>query len=500
MDLTQLAVDAAADMKGLVSLYSTNAAATAVVFLVLAYVVLTFHKRIVRPTKPTKTTSSSQKSTADPDGLAYFLPPSRRQVLPPPFGTVEKDSVKEGEGGFVSPTGIRLCELRRLVGSFPDYAVLSGVPHPQPCPAGFTLETARFRPFRPFRWRYHQHMALMKLDPDNWLELQHSYKASLAERRALYEAHGEKILFCSTPGDDNDNDSVVDALACRELLEMALQFVCRRYPHLFALDEQEGEKQTVRVFVNEVLGTKVVLDDGVYGHRALQVLLDNIPEDFAIVTRSADDGRYRLRAASVSSSVGWCIGQHRGRPLQDIHGRVTDYATKMARSMDRYFAKLPTDQPIQRGSWTIEEGRPLFVEHEADRPGLGSEGDGDGDGGRSGRLPLHLRCDWQTLRRLPLTGAIVFNFKPAFTPLTDLRSEPYVPALLHQILDQGDPRLVTPGKCMEHTHKEVVSLLKSWADEQVASGVVPADWEPRTLDESPFYPGWEAVWHGAQGF
>lgn len=312
----------------------------------------------------------------------------------------------------------------------------------------------------------------MKLDPDYWLELEQGYKESLETRHSLLKTYGEKILFC------DDNNDELTSFACHELLEMALQFICHRYPMLFEVKDN--------VFINRVLDTETPLDKA-YGRDALQILFDNIPEDFAVVTRSGnDDGRYRLRAAMVCSSVGWYIGQHRGKPLHGIHAKVTDYASKMARSMDRYFAKLPTDQPIQRGSWSIEEGKPLFVPDDEDRPGR--------EGG------LHLRCDWQTLRRLPLTGAIVFNFKATFTPLIDLRTEAYVPALLHQILSEGDRRLVTPGKCMEHTRQEVLSLLKGWADEQVKAGVVPDDWEPRTLDESPFYPGWEARWRTAQGF
>ncbi|KAL1888547.1 hypothetical protein Sste5346_009503 [Sporothrix stenoceras] len=405
----------------------------------------------------------TKKPTVDPNDIVSLRPPSRRHALPP-SGTFENTL-----DGDISATDISLPEIRHIVGTFPDYAVLSGVPHPQPCPSGFVLEKARFRPFRPFRWRYHQHMALMKLDPDYWLELEHGYKTSLETRHALVKEHSEKILFC--------NDDELTSLACRELLEMALQFVCHRYPQYFEVRDN--------VFINRVLDTKTQLDKA-YGRDALQILFDNIPEDFAIVTRSDDDGRYRLRAAVVCSSVGWYIGQHRGKPLHGIHAKVTDYATKMARSMDRYFARMPTDQPIQRGSWSIEEGKPLFVPHDDDRPNR--------DGG------LHFRCDWQTLRRLPLTGAIVFNFKATFTLLTDLRTEPYVPALLHQILNEGDQRLVTPGKCMEHTRQDVLPPLRSWADEQAKAGVVPDDWEPRTLDESPFYPGWEAVWRTAQGF
>lgn len=55
-----------------------------------------------------------------------------------------------------TPTGFSAADIYKL-GSFPDYAVLSGVPHPKPCPA-FDIHKAVFRPFRPFRWTYHQTM------------------------------------------------------------------------------------------------------------------------------------------------------------------------------------------------------------------------------------------------------------------------------------------------------------------------------------------------------
>lgn len=55
-----------------------------------------------------------------------------------------------------TPTGFSAADIHKL-GSFPDYALLSGVPHPKPCPV-FDINKAVFRPFRPFRWNYHQTM------------------------------------------------------------------------------------------------------------------------------------------------------------------------------------------------------------------------------------------------------------------------------------------------------------------------------------------------------
>ena len=60
-----------------------------------------------------------------------------------------------------TPTGISMAEVKAL-GDFPDYAELSGVPLPNAY-KGFQIETAIARPYRPFRWAYHQTMCTSSL-------------------------------------------------------------------------------------------------------------------------------------------------------------------------------------------------------------------------------------------------------------------------------------------------------------------------------------------------
>lgn len=55
-----------------------------------------------------------------------------------------------------TPTGMTLRDIQQL-GDFPDYATLSGVPLPDPYPE-FDIAKAMPRPYRPFRWSYHQTM------------------------------------------------------------------------------------------------------------------------------------------------------------------------------------------------------------------------------------------------------------------------------------------------------------------------------------------------------
>lgn len=162
--------------------------------------------------------------------------------------------------------------------------------------------------------------------------------------------------------------------------------------------------------------------------------------------------------------------------------------------MYRFFTKMAIDKPIQRGSWGLEIGQPLYMPAGDPHEKLRTFQDPD--------LRLedcHLRVDWQTLRRLPLSGAIVFNFKALFTPVTEFRDEPGVPALLATIMKEGKENLMK-YKGTWHVEHVVLPSLEQWAREQQESGLVSKDWEVVSLEESPWFKGWQEKWHRQQGF
>lgn len=331
------------------------------------------------------------------------------------------------------------------------------------------------------------------MENDWWLELDQNYKSRITERVGLFKKYGKMVLDY-LPGSE---------LASKELMEMVLQFLCARYPNYFSLSNTEEQGF---VFHNAVLGTQTVIRS----MHPLHVLLHNVPEDFAIMLRNPEDGFYYFRAGLLCSALGWNVSTKIGLQLRQIHAPIPDYKEKMEFSMDRYercpvlhlpplilhsyFSKMPTARPIQRGSWGLEVDKPLFMppgdphEHFRDLQTPG--------------LPLsriHLRVDWQTLRRLPLSGAIVFNFKALFTPVADFREEAYIPALLRKILTEGKKSMME-YKSTWHVEHVVLPELEKWQKEQVDKGMVEKDWEVSTLEESPWFPGWEENWHRRQGF
>lgn len=91
-----------------------------------------------------------------------------------------------------------------------------------------------------------------------------------------------------------------------------------------------------------------------------------------------------------------------------------------------------------------------------------------------------------------MSGAVIFNFKAVFTPLTDIAKEPYVPALLRKVITQGDKKLIE-YKMEKHAADIATEYLEKWAREQELAGLVEKGWEVSTLEQSPFFPGWQEL-------
>jgi len=153
------------------------------------------------------------------------------------------------------------------------------------------------------------------MEIDWWLEIDKDYASRIHQRQQLYTEHGDGIL-ASLPGSE---------LACKELMEMVLQFLCARYPKCFQLDTE------AMIFHNNVLGTTSQLKET----PPLEVILNNIPEDFCIMLREEDTGFYRFRGGVICSSLGWNLKSKLGMRLHEIHEPIPDYKEKMQFSMDR---------------------------------------------------------------------------------------------------------------------------------------------------------------------
>jgi hypothetical protein len=162
---------------------------------------------------------------------------------------------------------------------------------------------------------------------------------------------------------------------------------------------------------------------------ALRIIGGNVDTDFLFLLPipasegGEDVGKYRLEGFITCFPSGFNTTKKLGLKLADIHIPVPSYREKLEKSMDRFFSTLPVGKIVKRHNWTITTHRDLFClagnhssSEELER--LQQEGTVEVD-----LTNTVLRCERQTLHRLPNTKALVFGFKTYQYPLQELRDE-----------------------------------------------------------------------------
>ncbi|KAF2133523.1 hypothetical protein P153DRAFT_332402 [Dothidotthia symphoricarpi CBS 119687] len=179
-----------------------------------------------------------------------------------------------------------------------------------------------------------------------------------------------------------------------------------RYPTLFTLHAQED--QLLNAVTNDAMPLHPASAESALAH-----LGAHVDTDFLLLLPSPSptangekDVKYHLTAFITCFPNGFSTASKLGLSLTDIHGPVPGYKVKLERSMDRYFAGLPVGKVVRRGNWAVSTdgvwccavaGHGAGVEYEEVR----RDGGEDVDLGR-----CRLRCERQTLHRLPGCGAV----------------------------------------------------------------------------------------------
>ena len=243
-------------------------------------------------------------------------------------------------------------------------------------------------PYLPFDGgRFRLMMGLMPLPPAEWIEMDRHLAADLAEKRRLLETRPADVFTALAEA----------AAPAEELLEMLVDHLLRHHTAVYSRDGGH--------LLNGATGERWDLE-----HLALHpVDLAGrlVQEDFCLLR--PDGESYRLVAASLCSPARWRLADKIGRTLGAIHAPVPDYAEKLLRPVDRFLTRLAPERPVWRLNWSIVDDpapfQPVAVAVTADVTAATA-------GER-----LWLRVERQTLRRLPLTGAVIFTIRTHITRL-----------------------------------------------------------------------------------
>ena len=129
----------------------------------------------------------------------------------------------------------------------------------------------------------------------------------------------------------------------------------------------------------------------------------------------------RLVAAVLCSPNRWRLAEKLGGAMSAIHEPVARYGIDLASPVDAMLARLSPDRPVWRINWGIANHPALFQpETPPATPGMDP-------------AKMWLRIEWQTLRRLPVTGAILFGIRTHVQQLGDFATRER--SLVHDFAD-----------------------------------------------------------------
>lgn len=138
-------------------------------------------------------------------------------------------------------------------------------------------------------------------------------------------------------------------------------------------------------------------------------------EDFCLLTQDAPGERFRLTGAAVGFPTDWHLAEKMGRPMMEVHEPIDGYAEQLAAGVDRFLEGLRAPHIFGRTNAFVLPADDLRY-----MPAQAAEArfahvttDNAGD-------TLFVRCERETLRRLPRSQAIVFTIGIHVTPLGSL--------------------------------------------------------------------------------
>ncbi len=276
-------------------------------------------------------------------------------------------------------------------------------------------------------------IGLAPLVVKDWIEVDDNLAGYLAEKHRLYAQQGQNVLVAEA-GSEAAQQEVLDLLV-EHLLKYFPEIYSRVDDNIVISAPHSGEGQGPTLNSNELF--RVKLDPGFRrdeshkdaSHGALARAALLVQEDLVLMRKSPEG--WRLVAASLCFPSAWNLLEKFRKPLHDIHKPVPGFGegTRNAALIERMFDNLKIDQPVLRWNWSLHDDAELYHPHSNSGPGRRF---GDGDlGGK-----VILRIERQTLRKLEISGDILFAIRIHVNPLEVLETRPEGPALARAIDSQ----------------------------------------------------------------
>ena len=282
--------------------------------------------------------------------------------------------------------------------------------------------------------------------------------------------------------DENPKDTYLCNPPCEpavlELYEWVFgKYLPQRFPTMFKVvhpSQVPADSKTNSPCLHNIPADQYIPLKAASASEALYTLGHHVDDEFLLLLPSstAEDGSpiYHLQAFVCCFPSGFSTPDKLGLPLAGIHKPVPGYQSKLEKSMDRFFAKMELGKAVRRVNWSITTNTKLFslggnhlysggsTRSDAQTEAVSSTKRSEAKNEKTLDVNApnldesiaqqkkdvvidncRLRCERQTLHRLPKTRALVFAFKTYQYKLDELKAEGSGPELADAIegLSQG---------------------------------------------------------------
>ncbi|OGE48112.1 hypothetical protein PENARI_c032G02979 [Penicillium arizonense] len=265
--------------------------------------------------------------------------------------------------------------------------------------------------------------AIENLDPSELIPMDKTYKDRLALRKSILNQHHDIVVAV------NDKPQTQDPrthTAVSELYTFILgKYLPTRYPSMFKLRSSNSNPLLENLVTGAIHPT--TLSQSTPTIEALEILTQTVDEEFLILLpelspESNEQPKYILQAYAACFPSGFNTREKLGLRLADIHKPVPGYKEKIERSMDRFFARIEVGRFVRRVNWSVTIATDLFAAFGGTHAVVGKK-EAAIEPGKLNVDETVLRCERQTLHRMPVSEALVFAFHTYTYPIRQIRDE-----------------------------------------------------------------------------
>jgi hypothetical protein len=273
-------------------------------------------------------------------------------------------------------------------------------------------------------------IGLLQLEPERWIEPDGDLAEQVLLKRNLVAEHGELVLRAEAGTQE----------AQQEVLDLLIDYLPHYHPENYRLVGNDMRSAG--------LDPDIADQEMMPLHRAGLLVQDDL-----VIMRKGENG-WRIAAAFLAFPSSWRLSEKFGLSMDEVHAPVPGFegGSRNAGLINRMFDNLSADRIVVRWNWSVNWSHALYhpdAKSAEEKRGVSAD-------------KAFIRVERQTLRKLPVSGDILFTIRIYLDPVSVILAQPNAVELAASMAEQleamSDVEVAYKG--LTEKRSELVGLLR----------------------------------------